>query len=123
MSEGATDSNDLFNLLDVRFTTVNVVTHPSDGSKEGLVCGDIVGEWDRVSGPAEWWWCLNGGIRAWNCWRGWYVFLVRVIEFAGSRFVWVWEMDTGDVGGSVFTDLEEPCNTLLDGGILLLHAY
>ena len=49
--------------------------------------------------------------------------MVGVVEFAGSRFVWMWEADTGNVGGPVFTYLEESCNALLDSGVLLLRAY
>ena len=66
MPEGATDSNDLFNLFDVRVATVDVVTHSSDGGEEGLVGGDVVSERDGVSGSAKRRWCLNGGIRTWN---------------------------------------------------------
>ena len=63
MSESSADSNDLFNLLDVRVATVDVVTHSSDGGQEGLVGGDVVSEWDGVSGSAKWRGCLNGWIR------------------------------------------------------------
>ena len=66
MPEGATDSNDLFNLLNVRVATVNVVTYSGNGGEEGLVGGDVVSKQDGMSGSAEWWWCLNGGIRTWN---------------------------------------------------------
>ena len=67
---------------------------------------------------------MNGGIRTWNCWYGWwYVFLVGVVEFTGSGFIWVWETDTGDIGRSIFTDLEESCDALLDSGILLRRVY
>ena len=122
--EGSTDLNDLFNLLNVRVAMVDVVMHSSDGGEKGLIGGDIVSEGDGVSGAAERWWCLNRGIRMWNCWCGWqYVFLVGVVEFAGSGFVWVWETDTGNVGGSVFTDSEESCDALLDSGVLLRRAY
>ena len=124
MSEGATDSNNLFNLFNVCVATVDVVSYSGDGGKKGLVGGDIVSEGDGMFGVAKRWWCLNGGIRTWNCWCGWwYVFLIGVIELAGSRFVWVWEPDTGDVGRSVFADLEESCDALLDSGVLLRHAY
>ena len=124
MSEGSTDSNDLFNLFDIRVATVDVITHSSDGGKKGLVGGDIVSEGDGMSGAAERRWCLNGGIRSWNCWCWWwYVFLVGVVEFAGSRFVRVWETDTGNVGRSVFADSEESCDALLDSGVLLRRAY
>ena len=123
MSEGATDSNDLFNLFNVHVATVDVVTHSSDGSEEGLVGGDIVSERDGVSGSAKRR-CLNSGIRTWNFWCGWwYVFLVGIIELAGSGLVWVWETDSSDVGGSVFADSEEPCKALLDSGVLLRRAY
>ena len=54
MSKSSADSDDLFNLLDVRVTTVDVVTHSSDGGQEGLVGGDVVSEWDGVSGSSEW---------------------------------------------------------------------
>ena len=49
--------------------------------------------------------------------------MVGVIELVGSGFVWMRELDAGDVGGSVFTDLEEPCEALLDSGVLLRRAY
>ena len=124
MLEGATDSNDLFNLFDVRVAMVDVITHSSDGGKEGLVGGDVISEWDGVSGSAKRWRCLNGGIRTWNGRCGWgYVLLIGVIEFTGSGLVWVWEADASDVGGSVFTDSEEPCDALLDSSVLLQHAY
>ena len=61
MLEGTTDSNNLFNLFDVHVAVVDGVTYSSDGSKDGLVGGDVVSELDGVSGMAEW--CLNGGIR------------------------------------------------------------
>ena len=66
MPEGATDSNDLFDLLDVRVATVDVVTYSGNGGKEGLVGGSVVSKWDGVSGSAKRRWCLNGGIRTWN---------------------------------------------------------
>ena len=116
--------NDLFNLFDVRVAMVGVVTHPNDGGKEGLVGGGVISERDGVSGSAKRRWCLNGGIRTWNGRHGWgYVFLVGAIEFAGSGLIWVWEADAGDVGGSVFADSEEPCDALLDSGVLLRRAY
>ena len=124
MSEGATDLNDLFNLFDVRVAMVDVVMHSSDGGKEGLVGSDVVSKWDGMPGAAEWHWCLNGGTRTYGLSCGWwYVFLVRVVELTGRVFVGVWEVDTGDVGRAVFTDLEESSNTLLDGDVLLLRAY
>ena len=61
--EGATNSNDLFNLFDVRVAMVDIVMNSSNGGKEGLVGGDVIGKWDGVSSSAEWRWCLNGGIR------------------------------------------------------------
>ena len=118
-----TDSNNLFNLFDVRVAMVDVVSNSSDGREEGLVGCNIISEGDGVSGPAKWYWCLNRGIRTWNCWHGWYVFLVRIIELAESGFVWVREADASDVGGSVFTDSEEPCDLILYSGVLLWRAY
>ena len=119
--EGATDLSDLFNLFNIRVAVVDCVTHSSDGGEDGLVGRDVVSELDRVLGTSEWWWCLNGGIRMWNGWRD--VFLVGIIEFFGSGFVWVREADAGDVGGSIFADSEESCDPLLDSGILLQRAY
>ena len=49
--------------------------------------------------------------------------MVGIIEFFRSGFVWVREADAGDVGGSVFADLEESCDSLLDSGVLLQRAY
>ena len=116
--------NDLFNLFDVRVATVDVVTYSGNGGEEGMVGSGIVSEWDGMSCVAEWWWCLNGGIRTWSCWCGqWYVFLVGVVKFTGGGLVQVWEADAGDVGGSIFTDSEESCNMLLDSSVLLRCAY
>ena len=123
VSESSADLDDLFNLFDVRVATVDVVTHSSDGGQEGLVGSGVVSERDRVPGTAEWRGCLNGGIRTWNCWRGWYVFLVRVVEVFRGGFVWVREPDSGDICGPVFTDLEELGDALLDSGVLLWRAY
>ena len=63
MPEGATNSNDLFDLFDVLVATVDVVMYSGNGGEKGLVGDDIVGKWDGMSGTAERWWCLNGGIR------------------------------------------------------------
>ena len=49
--------------------------------------------------------------------------MVRIIEFFGSGFVWMREADAGDVGGSIFADPEEPCDPLLDSGVLLQCVY
>ena len=49
--------------------------------------------------------------------------MVRVVELARGRLVRVRKLDTSDVGGSVFTDLEESCEPLLDSGVLLQRAY
>ena len=46
MLEGATDSNDLFNLFDVRVTVINCVMYSSDGGEDGLFSGDVIGELD-----------------------------------------------------------------------------
>ena len=54
VSEGATNSNHLFDLFNICVATVDVVSNSCDGSEEGLVSGNIVGEWDGVSGSAEW---------------------------------------------------------------------
>ena len=54
MSESLANPDDLFDLLDVRVATVDVITYSSDGGQEGLVGGDVVSEWDGVSGSAKW---------------------------------------------------------------------
>ena len=123
MSEGVTNPNNFFNLFDIRVATVDIVTHSSNGGEKGLVGGNVVSERDGVSSSAEQWLCLNGGIRMWNCWCGWYVFLVGIVELARSGLIWVWEADASDVGGPVFTDLEESCDALLDSGVLLRRVY
>ena len=48
-------------------------------------------------GPPEYL-CLNGGTSTsgWGYCGWWHVFLVRVIEFAGSGLVWVWEVFVSD---------------------------
>ena len=119
--ESVTDSNDLFNLFDVCVAVVDCVTHSSDGGKDSLVGGNIVSELDGVSCSAERWWCLNGGIRTWNCW--WDVFLIRVVKLSRSGFIWMGEADTSDIGGPIFADLEEPSDVLLDSSVLLWRAY
>ena len=119
--ESSTDSNDLFDLCDICVAVVDGVPHPGNGGEDGLVGVDVVSELDGMSSTSERWWCLNGGIKTWNCWGN--VFLVGVIEFFGSGFVWVREVDAGDVCGSVFADSEEPCDALLDSGVLLRRAY
>ena len=119
--ECSTDPNDLFNMLDIHVTTVDVVTHSSNGGEESLGGGDVICEGDGMSGAAEWRWCLNGGTSMWNCWRD--VFLIGIVKLFRSGFVGVRETDTGDVGGSVFADLEESCEALLDSGVLLCRAY
>ena len=121
MLESSTDSNDLFNLFDVHVAVVDCVTHSSDGGEDCLVSCDVVRELDGVSCSAERWWCLNRGIRTWNCW--WVVLFVGVVELFGSGFVWMGEADTSNIGGPVFADSEEPSDALLDSGVLLLRAY
>ena len=49
--------------------------------------------------------------------------MIGVVKFTGSGFIWEWEADAGDIGGSIFADLEEPCDVLLDSGVLLLCVY
>ena len=116
-------SDDLFNLELICTATVDVVLYSCEGREEGLVDRLIVGEWDGCSCPSEWF-GLNRGTSTYGCkywWRD--VLLVRVVEFAGSGLVWVWEADAGNVGGAVFADSEESCVLLLDGSVFLLRAY
>ena len=89
--EGASDSNNLFNLPNIRVATVKVVMYSGDGSEECLVGIGVVDEGDRCLCPAEW--CTTGGITTWNCrYRGRYVFLVGVVELTGGGLVGVWEV-------------------------------
>ena len=66
MSEGSADPNDLFNLGDVHVATVNIVTNSRDGAEEGLVGGDVVGEWNGVLGSAKRRQHSNGGTRTYG---------------------------------------------------------
>ena len=65
VSQGASDSDDLFNLADVHVTTVDVVTDSGDGRNNSSVGGGVIGEGDGCLHPTEW--CLNGGFTMWNC--------------------------------------------------------
>ena len=65
VSEGMSDSNDLFNLADVHVTMVDIVTNSGDGGNNGTVSGGVIGEWNCCLHPAE---CLNGGTSTWNHW-------------------------------------------------------
>ena len=68
VSEGSSDVsnvNDLFDLSDIRVATVDVVTHSSDGSQEGLVGSGVIREGDGCLCSSEW--CTNGGTTMWNC--------------------------------------------------------
>ena len=49
--------------------------------------------------------------------------MVGVVELVGSGLVWMRELDTSDIGGSIFADSEESCDMLLDSGVLLRRAY
>ena len=121
VAEGSTNPNDLFDLRDIHVAVVDGISYSGDGGEDGLVGGDVVRELDGVSGSAKWlWWCLNGGTRTWN---GQHVFLVGVVKLVGSGLVWVRKPDAGNVGGPIFADSEEPCEALLDSGVLLRRAY
>ena len=90
VTEGASDSNDLFNLADVRVAVVDGITDSGDGGEDCLIGGGIIRDGDGCLGSSEW--CVNGGTTTWNFWYGgWYVFLVGVVEFTGG-FVWVREV-------------------------------
>ena len=98
VSEGMSDSNDLFDLADVHVTTVNIVVNSGNGGDDGLVDGGVVGEWDSLLHSAEW--CmdsLNWGTSTWNCWYGGCnIFLIGVIELTGGGLVGVWEVAIPD---------------------------
>ena len=88
--EGASDSDNLFNLADVRVATVDSITHSGDGGEDGLIGGGIICDGDGCLGSSKR--CVNGGRTTWNfLYGGRYVLLVRVVELAG-RFVWVREV-------------------------------
>ena len=75
VTEGASDSDDLFNLADVRVAMVDGITNSGDGGKDGLIGGGVVCDGDGRLGSSER--CVNGGTTTWNfLYRGWYVFLV-----------------------------------------------
>ena len=90
VTEGASDSDDLFNLADVRIAMVDGITYSGDGGEDRLIGGGVVRNGDGCLGSSKW--CVNGGTTTWNfLYGGWYVFLVGVIELAGG-FVWVREV-------------------------------
>ena len=60
--ESSANSNDLFDLHDIRVAVVNGVLDSGNGGEDGLVGQDIISELDGMSGSPERW-CLNGGIR------------------------------------------------------------
>ena len=106
MSEGASDSDDLFNPRDVRVATVDCVTHSRDGGEDGLVCCSIFREGDCCLCSSER--RANGGTSTWNClYRGCDVFLVRVIELTGGGLVGVREVFVSDADESDRRDLYE----------------
>ena len=59
VSEGVSNLDDLFNLLDIHVATVDVVMYSSDSGEEGLVGGGIICEGDGHLGSPEW--RANGG--------------------------------------------------------------
>ena len=88
--EGASDSDDLFNLADVRVTVVDGITYSGDGGENHLIGGGVVRDGDGCLGSSKW--HVNGGTTTWNfLYGGWYVFLVGVVELTGG-FVWVREV-------------------------------
>ena len=96
MSEGTSDADDLFNLADICVAVVDGIMYSGDGSENGLVGGSVVCKGDGCLSSPEW--CSNGGTRTWNGWYGGrHVFLVKVIELAGGRFIRMWEVLVSDV--------------------------
>ena len=68
MSEGTSDSDDLFNPRDVCVTTVDCITYSGNGGKDGLIRSGVFRERDSYLGSSEW--CVNGGTSTWNCLYG-----------------------------------------------------
>ena len=90
VTEGASDSDDLFNLADVRVAVVDGIADSGDGGKDCLIGGGIVRDGDGRLGSSKW--CVNGGTTTWNfLYGGRYVFLVGVVRLAGW-FIWVREV-------------------------------
>ena len=88
--EGASNSDDLFNLADVCVAVVDGIMYSGDGGEDCLVGGGIVCDGDGCLGSPEW--CVNGGTTTWNfLYGGWYVFLVGVVELTVG-FIWVREV-------------------------------
>ena len=83
VTEGASDSNDLFNLADVRVAVVDGITYSGDGGEDCLIGGGIVCDGDSCLGSSKW--RVNGGTTTWNfLYGGRYVFLVGVVELTGG---------------------------------------
>ena len=90
VTEGASDSDDLFNLADVCVAAVDGITHSGDGGEDCLIGDGIICDGDGCLGSSKR--CVNGGTTTWNfLYGGWYVLLVGVVELAGG-FVWVREV-------------------------------
>ena len=88
--EGASDSNNLFDLANVRVAMVDCITNSGDGGEDCLIGGGIVCDGDGCLGSSKW--CVNGGTTTWNfLYGGWYVFLIGVVELAGG-FIWMGEV-------------------------------
>ena len=95
--ESPANSDDLFNLELVRMAVVDVVSNSGEGREEGSIDGFVVGERDgRLHSPE--WFGLNGGTSTcgwvYDGWR--HIFLVGVIELAGSGLIRVWEVFVSD---------------------------
>ena len=75
VSEGASNSDDLFNLADVRLAVVDGVAYSGNGGEDCLIGGRVICERDGRLSSSKW--CTNGGTTTWNFWYGGrYVFLV-----------------------------------------------
>ena len=118
VSEGSSNADDLFNLADIHFAVVDGVSYSSDGGEDGLVGSGVVGDGDGCLGPTEW--RVNCGTTTWNfLYRGWYVFLVGVVEFTGG-LVWMWEVFVSDL---VERGLDDRCAYWINGSIWGSRAW
>ena len=64
VTEGTSDSDDLFNLADVLVAAMDGITDSGDGGEDCLIGGGIVCDGDGCLGSPER--CVNGGTTTWN---------------------------------------------------------
>ena len=90
---------------------IDSVAYSGDGGDNGSVGIDIVCKGNYLTYSVKW---LNRGTSTWNFWYGGCnVFLIGVVVFVIGGVVGMREVDSSNIGGSVFADAEEFCDPVL----------